>query len=299
MCRGILPHIYSCLVKKTPFTPPEVDAFFNYFTSNKIPEGVLYAPYRTNELHNLDNNIYYQIATSDHPEKFWHVGCFDFSPPTDNRPFFNHFTRLGVKDILRHEVPMVPVEVSSVNVVPRHKVDRRVPPGDLPPLIVLLEAILLSTLFFGLPLFTKRELRDQVRGHKMVLGYFACLGLGFIFIEVCLIQRFVLFLGAPVYSIATVLGSILISVGLGSLTASRSPVSQKTIRLILWTTALGTLLLHFAIPIVTKLFLGYNFSIRLFVSIIVLRTAGFVMGMPFPMGIRFIKNAGKNLIPWA
>ena len=49
------------------------------------------------------------------------------------------------------------------------------------------------------------------------LAYFACLGAGFMLIEVALLQRFVLLLGHPVYSLTVTLFSLLLGTGIGSL----------------------------------------------------------------------------------
>ena len=61
----------------------------------------------------------------------------------------------------------------------------------------------------------------------ITLWYFALLGIAFILVELCLIQRFVLFLGAPVYSISAVIGSLLLAAGAGSMISNRlNPTKQ-------------------------------------------------------------------------
>ena len=53
------------------------------------------------------------------------------------------------------------------------------------------------------------------------LFYFACLGLGFMLLEIGLLRRFILFLGHPIYSLAVVLFSLLVFTGFGSLLSQR------------------------------------------------------------------------------
>ena len=53
------------------------------------------------------------------------------------------------------------------------------------------------------------------------LLYFICLGLGFMLVELPLIQKFILFLGQPLYAIAVILSSLLIFSGIGSLLSGR------------------------------------------------------------------------------
>jgi hypothetical protein len=58
-------------------------------------------------------------------------------------------------------------------------------------------------------------------GWPVWLAYFGMLGAGFMLIEVALLQRFVLLLGHPVYSLTVTLFSVLLGTGLGSLVSRR------------------------------------------------------------------------------
>jgi hypothetical protein len=294
--QGPRPEIPTMMMKRSPFTPEEVDAVFAMYAASQQNKKVLYAPYRTQELPDLDNNIYYMLATSDTPQKYWRVGCFDYSPVTDNRPFFNRMMRLGKKDRRRNEMAFAPEE--SILVEPRSRIGRRVPKGDIPPLLILAEAMLFAALFLGIPLFSKGELRQAVRKDVKALGYFACLGVAFIFIEICLMQRLILFLGSPVYSISTVLGSLLISAGLGSLASGRFLPTQRNVRRLLWVVAATVLAIHLLVPAITSAALGLSFTGRLLVSIALCCAAGFMMGMPMPSGIRLLSAQGRHIISW-
>ncbi len=104
--------------------------------------------------------------------------------------------------------------------------------------------------------------------------------------EIAFIQRFVLFLGHPTYALTVVIFLLMLSSGAGSLFS----------RLWLPTTELGWVPL--ALVIVTLLFdvfflpsrlvslVGLAFGNRLLISGVVLIPLGFVMGMPFPTGLR-------------
>ena len=69
-------------------------------------------------------------------------------------------------------------------------------------------------------LWQRRALREP--GTALRLGYFAAIGLGFMFLEIGLLRRFTLFLGHPIYSLAVVLFALLVFTGCGSLAADRS-----------------------------------------------------------------------------
>ena len=297
VCEGPNWVMNTFMMKKSAFTPEEIDRLFAFFRAGSGNRSVLYAPYRTADLPDLEHNLYYKLATAADPSVYWRQCCFDFSPTTDSRPFFNHMHILGVRDTRRDQMDLLPGETRHVE---RHNVlGHLVPAGDLPPLLILVESLLLSSVFFGLPLWTKRELRAALRADRRAIGYFACLGAGFIFVEICLIQRLVLFLGAPVYSIATVLSSLLVFAGLGSLASGLLRPTLPTLRLLLGAVAASILVLHFGMGALTNHFLGSPLPVRIVVALLFTGGAGFLMGMPMPTGIRFLKEAGSPIIPWA
>ncbi len=297
VCRGPRPENAAIMIKRSAFTPEEVDKVFAFYQVRKATNLIFYAPYRTGDLPDLSRNIYYKVATSPDPRPYWRVGPFDFSPPTDQKPFFNHILSLGMRDDHRREFPLLPAETRDLT--PPNALHRRVPKGDMPVVLVLFEAVILATIFFGLPLVASGDLRHTLTRNLRSLGYFAALGIAFIFIEICLIQRLLLFLGAPVYSLAVVFGSLLLFAGLGSLVSGRLKPEWRTLRLLLFIVAGVIVAMHFIIPLLTQAFLGAVFPVRILVSILVTGTLGFVMGMPMPTGIRYLKATGTNIISWA
>ena len=80
--------INTFMLKKSPFTRQEIDDLFRFYN---VGHGrrILYAPYRTPDLPDLENNLYYKMVTAEDPSRYWRMGCFNFEPPTDNKPFFN------------------------------------------------------------------------------------------------------------------------------------------------------------------------------------------------------------------
>ena len=59
------------------------------------------------------------------------------------------------------------------------------------------------------------------------LAYFGLLGAGFMLVEVALLQRFVLLLGHPVYSLTVTLFSLLLGTGLGSYLSRRIADAER------------------------------------------------------------------------
>lgn len=131
--------------------------------------------------------------------------------------------------------------------------------------------------------------------------YFTMLGMGFIILEVCMIQRFMQVLGNPVFSMTTVLFTILLGAGLGSWTSSKlkATVTQRGIVL----SCLAIILISsFYILSLNTIFehLGSTIHVmRMLLSMLLLFPLGLSMGFPLPLAIRLIKNLDLGaIIPW-
>ena len=129
------------------------------------------------------------------------------------------------------------------------------------------------------------------------LTYFAMLGLGFMFVEVTMIQKSILPLENPSYAFATVLTAILISSGLGSFISSGFPKLKIRYFLLL----LGVLIFLYSIilPLFLNIISSYSLKLKIPMVFIVLMPLGFFMGIPFPMGMKLLGQKNEALIPWA
>jgi hypothetical protein len=136
--------------------------------------------------------------------------------------------------------------------------------------------------------------------------YFFLLGLAFLFVEIAFIQKFILFLSHPLYSVAVVLSGFLIFAGLGSAYSPRltqrveqlehSPVSIAVTGIVIITLLYITLL-----PLLFSLLIGLADGVKMALSILLIAPLAFCMGMPFPIGLkRLADNANApDFIPWA
>lgn len=135
-------------------------------------------------------------------------------------------------------------------------------------------------------------------------GYFLALGLGFLLIEIAYLQRFILFLGNPLYSVAVVLAGFLVFAGLGSALApvldrrlgtetARAPaVAVAGIAAV----ALGYL---FALPALFDALIHLADAAKIAVSLGLIAPLAVFMGMPFPLGIARVARESPDLVPWA
>ncbi|MGB2876837.1 MAG: hypothetical protein WBB97_02250 [Dehalococcoidales bacterium] len=130
---------------------------------------------------------------------------------------------------------------------------------------------------------------------------FVLIGIGFMLIEISLIQRFILYLGQPVLSMAVLLFSLLTGAGLGSLYSGRLTRNDmfKGITTAAICVAILSIVYIFLIPLIFNQLLGLNLALRLLVMLLMLLPLGFLMGFPFPLGIRALKETEMDrYIPW-
>jgi hypothetical protein len=142
------------------------------------------------------------------------------------------------------------------------------------------------------------------------LLYFIAVGLGYILVEIAFIQRFVLFLGHPTYALTVVIFLLMVASGAGSLMSRRwlPRTEMGWIPLIAILAALAAYV--FVLPGLLAAWVGIPLSSRFVVSGALLIPLGFVMGMPFPTGLRALAGrttarsrasleATDNAVEWA
>ncbi len=123
------------------------------------------------------------------------------------------------------------------------------------------------------------------------LVYFACLGFGFISVELALLQHLTLLLGHPSFTLSVLLFTLLASGGIGAAISRRVPVALACAIAALLTLA-GALLLPSLVPMLLPLALG----VRVGIAIAAIAPLGLAMGMPFPRGLQ---RVGEGPFPAA
>jgi hypothetical protein len=131
------------------------------------------------------------------------------------------------------------------------------------------------------------------------LAFFAAIGMGFLTLEIALIQRFVLFLGFPTYALSVVLFALLLWTGAGSLLAGRVRDGRRALTLAL-TLACGSIAvtaygLH---PLLAAL-IDLAFPARVLVTVLLLAPIGITLGMAMPLGLRRLAALHPRGVAWA
>jgi len=188
---------------------------------------------------------------------------FNVQPVTDDNPFFYQF-------------------------------DKGIPPHlkDL-----FLAVLLLSILFFSYLLLRKGHKRRDTLKFSL---YFSALGLGFMLIEISLIQKFILFLGYPTLSLSVILFSLLLAGGMGSLISSSFKGHQIARRTTFVALAISAVVIiyMFALPWLFDRFLSYGIVSRSLLSMALIFPLGLLMGIPFPSGLRITKELLAEDVPF-
>ncbi len=166
-----------------------------------------------------------------------------------------------------------------------------------------IQAVLASLVLIMLPLALPRWRQETAQkiSRPWLAVYFVSLGLGFIFIEIAFIQKFILFLHHPLYATAVVLASFLFFAGLGSRYSERYGKNEFYYRGIK-----KAVINIFAICLLYIIILGKLFSaliflpaiIKIFISVLLIAPLAFYMGMPFPLCLSRLGKFAPTFIPW-
>jgi len=273
--------IYPLFVlKKAPFEPWELPVRHKAMYQLGYTPISSYFPYVTNDegLNPVLMDLNTGNKDSSDLERIAKQKGYDISSVTDNNPFFYKFER------------GIPQSVSLIFWVS---------------VIILLLVILVPPLYWmKVSHKAKANLRSRKGFNQNSIRFallFLMLGVGFMMIEISLIQRFILFLGQPVLSIAVLLFSLLVGTGTGSIFSGRLASSKivQGITIACLSIAATLLIYTFLFPLIFNQLLGTNFAIRLVATFVIMFPLGFLMGFPFPSGIRLLKIMKmENYIPW-
>lgn len=208
---------------------------------------------------------------------------FNIKSTTDNKPYFFNFFRLPVISNIIMETGTKELEFSQW--------------GYFAILIMLIPTALISLLFIFSPLFLHKRRIKLNRFSVSSLLFFFCIGTAFFFIEIILIQKLILFLGHPISSISIVIASLLIFSGLGSFYSRRlfkDGLAFIPLMLIIILTVITFSIIDLAFIRLIRL----PYTIKILISIVSLFPLSFLMGMPLPLTLGFIKNKMHSLVSW-
>jgi hypothetical protein len=280
--------VATFLLKKQPFTPAEVARLRD--VAGQLGFEILYAPGLPAataaddpvEMQRTGTSAadYRRLILASNRQEFLASYPLDESSTTDDRPFFFHTTRL--RDQMQVAFGRSMLFGNGLSALMT---------------LMAISAALVVVFVIG-PLLVGGERPGA--GWGAWLAYFGALGAGFMLLEVALLQRFVLLLGHPVFSLTVTLFSLLLGTGLGALISRRiesSRVRDLTVRalfgisIVAVAAALGLArLIDVGIP--------WPLPVRIVFAVALIAPVGVLLGMPLPGGMRLVAAERAEIIPW-
>jgi hypothetical protein len=233
---------------------------------------------------------YYQLAAnkilSSGREEFFENWAYHIRPATDDRPYFFDFFRWR----------SLPRFIQSHG----HLWFQRLELGYAVLVISFGQIVTVALLLLVLPLFFWARHSGSPAGGSLGLLYFLLIGLGFLALEMSLMQRFTLLMGDPLLSAAVVLSGFLFFSGCGSLCSQKW--ASSPLRAIL-VAGFGIALVAPLVLVLSQSLLGlvsgWHTTGRFLFTLSLLAPLAFLMGWPFPAGMTLLEQWSPGLLPWA
>ena len=211
---------------------------------------------------------------------------FDLSPVTFDRPAFYAVLRLAQLGVLLQRLELLPQQEI----------------GPLVNLAVLAQAAVVAAVVLIVPLFGRAQLRGGARAGRgailRAIVYFSALGLGFLFLEIFLIERATFYLNDRTAAFSLVLTGMLIFSGIGSMFEARFERSAHwalrgaILIVLVWGVILVVGLQEFMLATLSLPWLA-----RAAIVLALVAPASMALGLPFPLGLSRMGNS--SFLPWA
>ncbi len=207
---------------------------------------------------------------------------FNLSPVTLDRPDVHAVLRLSRPDTL----------LARIEILPQAEI------GAVVNLVVLAQAVVIAAAVLALPLLVPGRVRTEAKGRRWALVYFPALGLGFLFLELYLIEKAAFYLNDRTSAFALVLSGMLVFSGLGALMAGRLSAHPR------WAVLLAAAVVaawsawafrHGEAFLLSTLSLPWTWRAGLVLA--AAAPLAFALGLPFPIGLARVGEGG--FLPWA
>lgn len=274
----------TVIVSRKPLAEDEITRLRMAF--QRVPVKLLYLP------GDLPSNAFGELLLSSNSKQYQRDYYFDITPVSDNRPFF--FYTVQPRDVWAFFWSYIHKGWSQ------READFKINVA-VPLLYGLVAVSLIATiLMLAFPPLLLGSRLPREKGVLRFLLFFVAIGMGYILIEVALIQKFILFLSHPTYALAVIVFSMLVFSGIGSY-FSRYLLSGTAIRLqfVLLAVALLVAVLTLTVSPATAAGMGWPLPLRAMITVLMIAPVAFLMGMPFPTGLKLLENLHNPSVRWA
>jgi hypothetical protein len=281
--------IATLVVSRTPFSPDDLSALNKAAT--QYEHDILVTPTATAPSETLNKIL--ASKSRQQLQEYTANLSFDFTPATDDRPFF--FNQLPLTKpvqafYLAKELIATDTYLGGIR------------SGNLvaTATLIILFVISLGLVVVSILIPLRHAVRDV--GGRLAIGgtlYFLLIGIGFMMIEIGLLQRMSVFLGHPVYSLSVLLFTLILATGIGSLVSDILPLDSRP-RFFIWALFTGAYVA--ALPHwLSSVFLAFDSAslvTRAILCVVTIAPAGLLLGFGFPTGMRLVSLIDRRPTPW-
>ena len=281
--------IATLVMSKSPFSEQDIETLER--AAEVYQHEVLITPSRAPKSSALSRIV--NAADAKSLYAFTSSLAFDLTPPTDERPFF--FNQLPLSR---------PLQAFAFvgGVLAKTAAGGGVRRGNLVATVTLLILFLiaLSLVVAALIIPLRSAIKDV--GARLVINgtiYFSLIGIGFMMIEIGLLQRMSIYLGHPVYSLSVLLFTLILSTGIGSFLTGNLHLNSRA-RIVAWgiVTGVYTVALTFSMGPAFAAFNDSTLAVRIALWVALIAPAGVSLGFGFPTGMRLVSSIDAKPTPW-
>lgn len=212
---------------------------------------------------------------------------YDYSPPTDERPFFFNMLRPGAAFSKTAEEKAGGVLLGNLQATRTLLI------------LAIISLVLVVSTVIG-PLLANGFPDMQRASFALSIAWFAVIGLAFMLVQVALLQRFSVYLGHPTYAVVVILAAMILAAGCGSFMSDRLRFELGGRALIAFPLATAATLLMAWIglqPLVEGT-IHLGLTARCAIVVLVVAPLSFLLGYFFPIGMRLVRNIHQSATPW-
>jgi hypothetical protein len=211
---------------------------------------------------------------------------FDFSPPTDARPYFFNTIKpaalfLGTPD-----------DLEGVGVIHGNRM------ASVALLLLLGVSAVLVVFVILLPLVLVGRRMERPPQFGSAVLYFALIGTGFMMVQIPYMQRFSVYLGHPTYAVVVILFSMILFAGFGSMLSERLPLRAVVVVGIPVLIAAALALSVALVGPVTHTTVFYPLIGRSLIVLAFTAPVSLLLGCCFPLGMRLLGRISDSATSW-
>ncbi|MCI0622675.1 MAG: hypothetical protein L0387_13615, partial [Acidobacteria bacterium] len=265
----------SVLIKRSAFTALELQAAHGFLRANPGVHPVYLAD-------GTASNEFAALLNAPDLRKFAAAYPYDVSPVDDSRPFFFFTTRWS-------------------QLFSAFRANREDLKNNVGLFLLAVSGVAAGVGVLGLLLLPRWLPSGRTAGETSAVRwvYFLAIGVAYIVVEIAFIQRFILFMGHPTYGIVVVVFSMLVGSGLGSRWSGRLRSPDRTAIAAPLLLAIVIAGVHLVVlPALLEFAQPFSRVVRGLLGAGILLPIGFVMGIPFPAGVRSSRSETGDSLPW-